>query len=159
DNLVVNDLTGTDVTSVQADLAASVGGEDGAPDNVIVNGTNGDGVVTVSGSGPNAQVGGLAAAVSVSGASASNDRLTVDGLAGDDVIDASGVAAGSIPLTLDGGAGDDVLTGDAGDDVLIGGPGQDTLDGGPGDNVVLDLAANIVRSATKIGNHWLTVHA
>jgi hypothetical protein len=43
--------------------------------------------------------------------------------------------------------------------VLIGGPGQDTLDGGPGDNVVLDSAATIVRSASKIGNHWLTVHA
>ena len=168
DNLVVNDLSGTDVTSVRADLAASVGGDDGAPDNVIVNGTNGDDVVTVSGAGPTAQVAGLAAAVSVSGASASNDRLTVNGLAGDDVIDASGVSAGSIPLTLDGGdgddvliggAGDDVLTGDAGDDVLIGGAGQDTLDGGPGDNVVLDLAANVVRSATKVGNHWLTVHA
>ena len=168
DNLVVNDLSGTDVTSVRADLSASGGGEDGAPDNVVVNGTNGDDVVTVTGAGPDAQVAGLSAAVSVSGASASNDRLTVNSLGGDDVIDASGVAAGSILLTLNGGdgddvliggAGDDVLTGGAGDDVLIGGPGNDTLDGGPGDNIVLDSAANIVRSATTVGNDWLATHA
>jgi Ca2+-binding RTX toxin-like protein len=104
----------------------------------------------------------------VSGASA-NDRLTVHGLGGDDVIDASGVAAGSILLTLDGGegddvliggAGDDVLLGGAGDDVLLGGPGTDTLDGGPGDNVVLQsIRADIVTSATTAGNEWLTTHA
>ena len=152
----------------EADLAASGGGDDGAPDNVVVNGTNADDVVTVTGAGPNAQVAGLSAQVSVSGASASNDRLTVNSLAGDDVIDASGVAAGSILLTLNGGdgddvliggAGDDVLTGGAGDDVLIGGPGNDTLDGGPGDNIVLDSAANVVRSATTVGNDWLATHA
>jgi Ca2+-binding RTX toxin-like protein len=167
DNLVVNDLTGTDVTSVRADLSSSSGGDDGAPDNVVVNGTNADDVATVTGTGPNAQVTGLSAAVSVSGASATNDRLTVNGLAGDDVIDASGVTAGSIPLTLNGGdgddvliggAGDDVLTGGAGDDVLIGGPGNDTLDGGPGGNVVLDSAANVVRSATTVGNAWRVSH-
>ena len=168
DNLTVNDLSGTDVTNVQADLAASGGGDDGAADNVIVNATNGDDVVTVSGSGPNAQVAGLSALVSVSGASAANDRLTVNSLGGDDVIDASGVAAGSILLTLDGGdgddvliggAGDDTLLGGAGDDVLIGGPGNDTLDGGTGDNIVLDSAANVVTSATTVGNDWLTTHA
>ena len=46
DNLVVNDLSGTDVTSVTADLAATGGGDDGAADNVVVNATNGDDVVT-----------------------------------------------------------------------------------------------------------------
>jgi Ca2+-binding RTX toxin-like protein len=167
DNLVVNDLTGTDVTSVRADSSAGGGGDDGAPDNVVVNGTNGDDVVSVAGAGPNAQVTGLPAAVSVSGASATNDRLTVNSLAGDDVIDASGVTAGAILLTLNGGdgddvliggAGNDVLTGGAGDDVLIGGPGSDTLDGGPGDNIVLDSAANVVRSATTVGNAWLATH-
>src|SRR5919198_680954 len=168
DNLVVNDLSGTDVTSVRADLAAG-GGDDGAADNVVVDGTNASDVVTVTGAGPNAQLAGLSALVSVTGASAVNDRLTVNGLGGDDVIDASGVAAGSILLALDGGDGDDVLLGGAGDDVLlrgagddvlIGGPGNDTLDGGPGDNVVIDsLAANAVTSATTAGNAWLSTHA
>ncbi len=168
DNLVVNDLSGTAVTNVQADLAGSGGSDDGASDNVVVNGTNADDVVTVTGAGPSAQLAGLSAAVSVSGASATNDRLTVNSLGGDDVIDASGVAASSVLLTLNGGdgddvliggAGDDVLLGGAGDDVLIGGPGNDRLDGGPGDNIVLDVAANVVTSASTIGNQWLMTHA
>jgi Ca2+-binding RTX toxin-like protein len=169
DKLVVNDLSGTDVTNVQADLAASGGGDDTAADNVAVNATNADDVVTVTGAGPNAQVAGLAARVSLSGASAANDRLTVNGLGGADVIDASGVAAGSIVLTLDGGdgddvliggAGDDALLGGAGDDVLLGGPGNDTLDGGPGDNIVIQsLGADTTISATVTGEKWLATHA
>ena len=45
DIVTVNDLSGTDVTDVDADLAAAGGGDDAAADNVIVNGTNGDDVV------------------------------------------------------------------------------------------------------------------
>ena len=127
-------------------------------------------VAPVDGAGANAQVAGLPALVSVSGAAAAEgDRLTVNTLAGDDVIDASGVAAGSVLLTLDGGAdsdvliggdGNDTLLGGDGDDVLIGGPGSDTIDGGPGDNIVIDDAgANVVNSATVAGNGWLASHA
>jgi Ca2+-binding RTX toxin-like protein len=169
DNLVVNDLSGTDVTSVVADLSASGGGDDGQPDNVITKATNGDDVVSVSGTGPSAAVSGLSARVSVSGAVAGSDRITVNALAGDDVVDASGLAANSALLTADGGDGDDVLIGGAGpdtllggagDDVLIGGPGNDTLDGGPGGNVVLGLVgANAVRSAHVVGKGWLKAHA
>jgi Ca2+-binding RTX toxin-like protein len=169
DNLVVNDVSGTDLTSVTTDLAAGGGGDDGAADNIIANATNGDDVATVAGSGPNVQVNGLAARISVSGAIATNDRVTVNALAGADVLDATGLAAGSALLTLDGGDGDDVLLGGAGndtllggagDDVLIGGPGADVIDGGTGDNVVLDsLAANVVTSATAVGTKWLNRHA
>jgi Ca2+-binding RTX toxin-like protein len=168
DNLVVNDLSGTDVTDVVADLAAVGGGDDGAPDNVITNATNGDDVVSIIGAGPNAQANGLPALVSVSGAVAGSDRLTVNALAGADVVDATRLAANSALLTLDGGDGDDVLLGGdgndtllggAGDDVLIGGPGIDTIDGGPGDNVVLDaFSANAVTSATAAGEGWLKGH-
>ena len=82
----------------------------------------------------------------IAGAEAANDRLIVNALAGDDVVDASGLAAGAIQLTADGGdgndvliggAGNDTLLGGAGDDVLIGGPGQDILDGGPGNNILI----------------------
>jgi hypothetical protein len=95
DNLVVGDLSGTDVTELEADLAAIGGGNDGAADNVIANGTNDDDVAIVTGTGPTAQVNGLAARVSLSGAIAGSDRLTVNALAGDDVVDASGLAATS----------------------------------------------------------------
>jgi Ca2+-binding RTX toxin-like protein len=168
DNLTVNDLSGTDVTSVVSDLAANGGGDDASPDNVITNATNGDDVVSVSGSGPDAQVNGLSAVVSVTGASAATDRLTVNALAGDDVIDATGVAADSIQLTLDGGDDDDIilggdgndtLLGGAGDDVLLGGPGADTIDGEAGDNVVLAFSADSVRSASLLGKDWLAAHA
>jgi Ca2+-binding RTX toxin-like protein len=160
DTVTVNDLSGTDVTNVVSDLAANGGGDDGAADNVIVNATNGDDVATITGNGPTAQVDGIAARVSLSGAVAGSDRLTVNGLQGDDVLDASGLAANSVLLTLDGGddddiliggAGNDTLLGAAGDDVLLGGLGADILDGGPGDNVILQSIA--------ASNSWLSAHA
>src|SRR3954452_1064232 len=168
DNLTVNDLSGTDVTRVNWDLG--VGGvDDSAADNVIVNATSGDDVATVSASGSNAQVSGLAAVVQVTGAGIANDRLTVNGLTGDDVLDASSGLADSVPLTLDGGDGDDVLLGGAGndtllggagDDVLLGGPGQDILDGGPGDNVLIQsFGADRGTAATVVGKDWLSIHA
>jgi hypothetical protein len=56
------------------------------------------------------------------------DRLTVNALAGDDVVAASGLSADAIRFAADGSAGDDVRTG---------GPGQNQLDGGPGDNILI----------------------
>ncbi len=169
DNVVVNDLSGTDVTSVVSDLAVTGGGDDAQPDNVTTNGTNGDDLVKVTGAGPNAQVSGLPAVVSVAGASAATDRLTVNALAGDDVIDASEVAADAVQLTLNGGeggdvilggAGNDTLLGGAGDDVLLGGPGLDIIDGAPGDDVVIQgLAGETVSSATAVGADWVAAHA
>jgi Ca2+-binding RTX toxin-like protein len=168
DNLVVNDLSGPDVTSVVTDLNANGGGDDGSPDNVITNATNGDDVVIVAGTGPSASVLGLAARVDVAGAIAGSDRITVNALAGDDVIDASGLAADSALLTANGGdgddvilggAGDDTLLGGAGDDVLVGGPGIDILDGAPGSDVVIQLAGDSVRSASAVGSKWLATHA
>jgi Ca2+-binding RTX toxin-like protein len=147
DNLVVNDLTGTDVTNVITDLTGQAGGDDGATDNVVVNATNGEDVATVTGQGPNTQVTGLPAQTSVTGAISGNDRVTLATLASDDVVNATELAADAALLTLDGGEGDDVLLGGdgndvllggPGDDVLSGGPGNDTADGGPGDNNVLD---------------------
>ncbi len=168
DDLVVGDLSGTDMASVTADLGAAGGGDDLQADSVVVHGTGLGDVASVSGSGRDAQVSGLGAVVRVAGAVAATDRLTVDVLGDDDVIDASGVAAGSIALTLFGndgddvligGAGDDVLFGGAGDDVLIGGPGDDTLDGGLDDNVAIQtLGTDTSTSATVVGREWLANH-
>jgi Ca2+-binding RTX toxin-like protein len=148
DTLFVNDLTGTDVSEVRADLASTIGGSagDGTTDNVVVNGTNGDDVITLSGSAAGVSVAGLRAQISISNGEAANDRLTLEALAGDDVINGSAVAAGAIALTLAGGADDDVLLGGAGNDNIFGGSGDDfldgnggadTLDGGPGNNTVI----------------------
>ncbi|HEY2154740.1 MAG TPA: calcium-binding protein [Isosphaeraceae bacterium] len=148
DTLTVNDLTGTDVTALNIDLAATPGSGagDGQADSVIVNGTNGNDAIVVAGTASGTSVLGLAALVNITGAEATNDRLTVNALGGDDVVDASGLSADAILLTEDCGDGDDVLIGGAvndtllggaGDDVLIGGPGTDVLDGGSGNNILI----------------------
>ena len=148
DTITVNDLTGTGVSQVNLDLASPPGSGtgDGQADSVIVNGTNADDVVTANGDASGVSVIGLSAQVNIKGAEVANDRLTVNTLGGDDVLDASGLAADAIPLTVNGGDGDDVLiggsgndtlNGNAGDDVLIGGPGLDILDGGSGNNILI----------------------
>src|SRR3954471_17451732 len=169
DDLDVNDLSGTGVTDVVADLAAPGGADDGQPDTVTTNATNGADVVSVLGADTSTAVSGLAARVVVSGGVAGSDRLVVKALAGDDVVDASGLKASAMLLTEDGGEGDDILIGGAGDDTLLGGegddvldggPGADTIDGGPGDDVVFDgRAANTVASANRVGKAWLKTHA
>ena len=133
DSTVVNDLSGTDVTELNLNLAGALGGTggDAQPDSVIVQATNGDDVALVVGDASGVSVIGLAAQVNITAAEAANDRLTLNALAGDDVVEASGLSAGSIQLTEDGGAGNDVLVGGAGNDVLLGGAGDDVLDRRP----------------------------
>jgi Ca2+-binding RTX toxin-like protein len=148
DTITVNDLTGTGVTDVNLDLAATPGSGtgDGQADTVIVNGTAGNDSVTVAGDAGHADVVGLAARVHIAGAEPANDHLIINTVGGDDVVAASGLSATAIGLVINGGDGNDVLiggagndtiNGGAGDDVLIGGLGEDILDGGLGNNTVI----------------------
>jgi Ca2+-binding RTX toxin-like protein len=148
DNIVVNDLSGTDVTNVKIDLAASGGAGDGAADTVTVNATSGDDVVVVNGDAGSVVVLGLSSTITITGFEAGIDRLVINLLGGDDTLEGSGLQAAAMLLTGNGGDGNDVLiggdgndtlTGGNGDDVLLGGPGTDVLDGGTGDNVVIQL--------------------
>jgi len=168
DNMVINDITGTSLTRIAANLSASGGGDDAAADNVVVGATAGADVVVVAGQTGAAQVLGLQAQVTVTGAAAGADRVTVNTFAGDDVIDASGVPGDSALLTLSGGAHDDVLIGGAGndtllgnggDDVLLGGPGTDVLDGGDGDDVEIQGTDAAQLAADASEQEWLTTHA
>ena len=63
-----------------------------------------------------------------------SDRLTINGLGGDDAIDASGLEAGAVQLTINGGLGDDMFLGSEGDDQFNGGDGNDTALMGAGDD-------------------------
>jgi Ca2+-binding RTX toxin-like protein len=147
DTITVNDLSGTDVTELNLNLSGPGGtAGDAQVDTVILNATNGDDAVIISGSGLSAQVIGLAARVTIAGVEPNSDQLQVNALAGDDVIDAGSLANNSIRLSVDAGEGDDIaiggagadtLLGGVGDDVLLGGDGIDVLDGGEGDNVVI----------------------
>jgi Ca2+-binding RTX toxin-like protein len=134
DQVTINDLTGTQVTNVFVDLSSAQGSGDGAADTVIVNGTETNDVIKLTGSTNGVDVVGLSATVTVVGGEPGKDELVIHGLGGDDVINASAVHAGAIDLTLDGGDGDDQLIGGEGNDLLIGGRGTDQMLGGPGDD-------------------------
>jgi Ca2+-binding RTX toxin-like protein len=146
DAATVNNLAGTDVSLLNIFLGLFGGALDGAADNVIVNASNGQDVLFVSGDASGVNVAGLSALLNIFSAESNLDRLTVNLLDGDDVLDASALASTGIALTVNGGNDDDAITGGGGvdtlngndgDDVLIGGPGIDLLDGGTGDNVVI----------------------
>src|SRR5689334_10398770 len=128
DTITVNDLSGTAVTQVAIDLSVPAGSGlgDSAADTVIDNATTGDDSIKVVSSGSSILVNGLQAQLSIKGATDGLDALTINGLAGNDVIDASKLKAGQVALTINGGAGDDTITGSAGNDLVIGGQGTDT---------------------------------
>src|SRR4051812_9230118 len=125
DALTMNDLSGTDVTTIDGDLAATPGASagDGAADQVIVNGSAGDDVVNVAG--------GAGLAADAIGLEAHGDE-------GDDVVV---------------GGADDRLFGEAGDDVLIGGPGTDTLDSAPGNASVIQQHRATAGALTRAPAH------
>jgi Ca2+-binding RTX toxin-like protein len=93
DVTTVNDLSGTDVKHVNANLGANGGGGDGAADIVIANGTNGPDKVHVGTLESNVVVSGLPAALQISGSEGANDGLQINTLGGkDNVAIASGVS-------------------------------------------------------------------
>ena len=154
DNFNIGDLRGTDVREVAIDLAGVAGGSsgDGVADSVAVSGGVQDEFITVSTSGDDAVISGLAAQSRVSNLDA-RDAVAIDGSAGDDIINATSVAAGVAAFTLSGGAGDDVLlagrggmtlSGGAGDDILVGGSGDDVLRAGTGTDILSGGAGNDV---------------
>jgi Ca2+-binding RTX toxin-like protein len=167
DNVVIHDLSGTDVTQLNVDLAGTPGGTagDNAVDTVEINGTSGSDVISLSMRADGALVvDGLASEVVIEHFDPT-DAIHINGLGGDDVIDAGALGANGPKLTLDGGdgadvllggGGDDTLLGGAGDDVLIGGAGVDVLDGGPGNNIAIQSATagpNATVSPYGDGNH------
>src|SRR5262249_22197453 len=141
DTITVNDLTGTDVTRIALDLSAPTGSGqgDGQADTVIVNCTAGDEQIKDASSCASVLDNGLAAQVTIAGAEGGKDSLVVNGLAGNDSINASALNAGQIDLTINGGAGNDMITGSRGNDVVIGGTGNDVaLLGAGGDTFIWD---------------------
>ena len=119
--------------------------------------TNGDDVINITEDNGVVTVSGLATDVTISGFD-THDRLVINGLGGDDVINASGLT-GPIQLIADGGDGNDILigsrgtdtlNGSAGDDILIGNGGQDALNGGPGNNLTFN--APVVAGSSTNGS-------
>ena len=113
DSVTVNDLSATDVGSVDVDLG--VGGVgDTAVDSVTVNATNNANTVRISGASGGVTVLSPYLVVGIVDAEPANDTLTVNDSTGADVVSASTLASTSVVLTLNGNAGDDVLRGSQG---------------------------------------------
>lgn len=102
DNTVVNNLAGTDVALANIDLEGVLGGGlgDGQPDNVTVNGTPTPNSIRVRADGDIVDVTGLAARVRIAHSEAANDRLTVNGLGGNDTFNVGPGLGALIQLTL-----------------------------------------------------------
>ncbi|WP_395673844.1 beta strand repeat-containing protein [Inquilinus sp.] len=143
DRVTVGDLTGTDLTRVTVDLEGSLDGGtgDGQADVVTANGSAAGNIVTLTQSGTAVVATGLAAQLVVDHAEAI-DRIAINGLDGNDRIDARALAPAAVLLTFDGGAGNDTLFGGAGADVLLGGDGDDLVVGGFGGDTAFLGAGN-----------------
>ncbi len=103
DNVVVNNLTGTDVTETDIDLAAAIGGAtgDGAADTITVNGTNDPDNVAVNANGGVVDVTGLFTAVGISHSEVANDKLAINTLDGNDNVAIGGGVAALIQTLVD----------------------------------------------------------
>jgi Ca2+-binding RTX toxin-like protein len=107
DTVTVDDLTGTDVQEVHAELAAQGGGGDAAVDTVVVNGTAGADAAAVSMVRGTPVVSGSTATVTVDGAESANDALQLNGGAGNDTTTVNAGISGLAAVDVDGGADTD----------------------------------------------------
>ena len=106
DLTTVNNLTGTDVTKANIDLAGAIGGGagDGAADIVTVNGTNIADNVAVAANASVVDVTGLLTAVGISNPELANDTLAINTLDGNDDVAIGGGVAALIQTQVDLGA-------------------------------------------------------
>ena len=102
DQVTIGDLTGTDLASVEVDLALSPGSDfsDGEADAVTVTGTDGTDAIAVNDDGGAVDVDGLAANVRVAHTDPTLDTLTVDTRAGNDAVTVDPAANQLIPVTV-----------------------------------------------------------
>ena len=109
DTVNVSPLTGTNLATVNVNLAGFDGNPDGSPDNVNVFGTDGADTPTVGGTAGVVKVTGLGETVNVSGGE-TGDGVGVDTIGGDDTITNSVLTPGPTSVNVDGGEGSDTAT-------------------------------------------------
>ena len=144
DNVVVNDLSTTDVQQIAIDLSATPGSGvgDGAADSVTVNGTAASNQITVAGSGGSVSVRDCLRRSRSLAPKAPTTRFTLTRSAATTPSTRRGSPPGQLALTIDGGSGNDTILGSAGNDLLIGGDGNDFVDGNQGSDTALLGAGN-----------------
>ena len=137
DLVSVGKMTGTGVTAIAIDLAATAGGKtaDTKTDEVDIGPDNGDDIFVVTTLGTKIFVSGLDAELSIDHAG-KTDILSITGGLGNDLIDASALPAGKILLDLLGNSNNDTIIGSAGNDKVLEAGGNDQLFLGAGNDVV-----------------------
>jgi Ca2+-binding RTX toxin-like protein len=104
DAVTIGDLSGTDVTVAEIDLASASGSGDAKDDTVQVNGSDQADRVEVTTSGGAVDVAGLAAETLVTGGEPT-DRLQIDTFGGDDRVNVTDEAGALLDIQSDLGAG------------------------------------------------------
>jgi Ca2+-binding RTX toxin-like protein len=101
DTLTVNDLTGTGLTLVNLDLAATFSGTtgDGLADVITVNGTVAPDVINVVANAGVVELTGLAAQMRIRNSEPANDNLSINGLGGDDTFNIGNGVTSLIQVT------------------------------------------------------------
>jgi Ca2+-binding RTX toxin-like protein len=158
DGIFIDNLANTDIKQVVVDLAGTVGGivGDGEVDGVVRNGGAGNDVINVALASGIVSITGPSAAVTIRNAD-KDDILEINGLGGNDAINASKLPGGVMQLSVNGDAGNDIITGSRGNDELDGGDGNDTVAGGRGDDTVdLGTGNDLYAYSIRQGND--TVH-
>jgi Ca2+-binding RTX toxin-like protein len=105
DTVTVDSLAGTKVKAVNVDLSASSGGGDTAADSVVVNGTDARDNVSVTRSGSQVSVAGLAATTRITGSEPALDTLFVRTLDGKDNVSVAPDVSDLIAPVVDLGPG------------------------------------------------------
>src|SRR5207237_8549700 len=90
--------------------------------------------INVGGNVGGLQVTGLHTAITIFDEDPTLDSLTVNGLGGNDVINAQSLREDAVRFVINGGDGDDTITGSDGSDLITGGRGNDVAFMGPGDD-------------------------
>ncbi len=116
------------------DLRGSMSGGDGQADSIVVNGTQGDDTINVSGDSGGLRVQGLTSEVRIFHQEQTHDRLTVNALAGNDTVNSTSLESDGVLLTVTGGLGNDTLLGGESNELFVGGDGSDVVSMGAGDD-------------------------
>ncbi len=99
----------------------------------------------ITGNGSAAVIGGLPGGAVTLGADNANAPVAINGLGGDDIIDASSMTAPTMQFILNGGDGNDMLHGSQGNDLLMGGSGSDqfAFSGSNGTDTIADFQSGL----------------
>jgi uncharacterized repeat protein (TIGR03803 family) len=120
---------------------------------LTVNGTNDDDIITLTSDGTNVTA-TLNGTASQPFPLSSTTSITVNGLAGNDLITIEPSMPSTLGVSVQGGPGDDTITGGPGNDILGGGAGNDSISGGPGDDSIKGGAGDDTLAGGK-GNDTL----